>query len=119
MAGQAQRGSRGHGRSSRGASTWPRVAVASGLGSGSATDRPTPIDQAAPVLPATSPTTRATFRMLMLRGLTPDEAANLTAFLCGIPVSAQHWKLNEVNRLLFIRALARAGRFGEQDGATH
>jgi hypothetical protein len=93
--------------------------VASGLGSGSATDRPTPTDQVGPVLPTTSPTTRATFRTLMLRGLTPDEAANLTAFLCGIPVTEHHWKLNEVNRLLFIRALAMAGRFGERDGATH
>jgi len=119
MAGQAQRGSRGHGRSSRGASSWPRVAVASGLGSGSATDRPMPGDPAVPVLPPTSPTTRATFRMLQLRGLTPDEAANLTAFLSGIPVTDHHWKLTEVNRLLFIRALARAGRFGERDGAPH
>jgi hypothetical protein len=55
----------------------------------------------------------------MLRGLAPDEAANLTAFLCGIPVTEHHWKLNEVNRLLFIRALAQAGRFGERDGAPH
>jgi hypothetical protein len=57
--------------------------------------------------------------MLQLRGLTPDEAANLTAFLCGIPVTDHHWKLSEVNRLLFIRALARSGRFGERDGAPH
>jgi hypothetical protein len=57
--------------------------------------------------------------MLQLRGLTPDEAANLTAFLCGIPVTDHHWKLSEVNRLLFIRALAGAGRFGERDGAPH
>ena len=119
MAGQAQRGSRGHGRSSRGASSWPRVALASGLGSGSATDRAMPSEAAVSVLSSTSPTTRATFRMLLLRGLTPDEAANLTAFLCGIPVTDHHWKLTEVNRLLFIRALARAGRFGERDGAPH
>jgi len=119
MAGQAQRGSRSHGRSSRGASSWPRVAVATGLGSGSATDQAMPSEPAVPVLPPTSPTTRATFRMLQLRGLTPDEAANLTAFLCGIPVTDHRWKLSEVNRLLFIRALARAGRFGERDGAPH
>lgn len=119
MAGQAQRGSRGHGRTSRGASSWPRVALASGLASGSDPGRPTATDPATPALPATSPTTRATFRMLLLRGLTPDEAANLTAFLCGIPVTEQHWKLAEINRLLFVRALARAGRFGERDGAPH
>lgn len=72
-----------------------------------------------PTLPASSTTTRVTYRMLVLRGLAPDEAANLTAFLSGIPVTEHHWKLNEVNRLLFIRALARTGRFGERDGAPH
>lgn len=72
-----------------------------------------------PLVPATSTTTRVTFRTLMLRGLAPDEAANLTAFLCGIPITEHHWQLNEVNRLLFIRALARSGRFGERDGAPH
>jgi len=72
-----------------------------------------------PTLPATSTTTRVTYRMLVLRGLAPDEAANLTAFLSGIPVTEHHWKLNEVNRLLFIRALAQTGRFGERDGAPH
>jgi hypothetical protein len=72
-----------------------------------------------PTLPDASTTTRVTYRMLVLRGLAPDEAANLTAFLSGIPVTEHHWKLNEVNRLLFIRALARAGRFGDRDGAPH
>lgn len=72
-----------------------------------------------PTLATTSTTTRVTYRTLVLRGLAPDEAANLTAFLSGIPVTEHHWKLNEVNRLLFIRALARTGRFGERDGAPH
>jgi hypothetical protein len=62
--------------------------------------------------------TRITFRSLLLRGLAPDEAANLTAFLCGIPVGAQRWKLVEVNRLLFLRELREAGRFGDDDGAS-
>jgi len=70
-----------------------------------------------PTAQTTSTTTRVTYRTLLLRGLAPDEAANLTAFLSGIPVTEHHWKLNEVNRLLFIRALARSGRFGDQDGA--
>lgn len=65
------------------------------------------------------PPTRVTYRGLLLRGLTPEEAANLTAFLFGIPVTDRHWNLTEVNRLLFIRALARAGRFGERDGNRH
>jgi hypothetical protein len=79
---------------------------------------PTPLDSTDPG-PITATTTRATYRMLMLRGLAPDEAANLTAFLCGIPVTDHSWKLHEVNRLLFIRALARSGRFGAGDGGPH
>jgi hypothetical protein len=64
------------------------------------------------------PETRATYRTLLLRGLAPDEAANLTAFLCGIQVGSQPWKLVEVNRLLFLRELQVAGRFGLNDGTT-
>jgi hypothetical protein len=54
--------------------------------------------------------------MLLFRGLEPAEAANLTAFMCGIPVLDQHWSIPEVNRLLFLRELNRAGRFGSDDG---
>jgi len=61
------------------------------------------------------PETRATYRTLLLRGLAPDEAANLTAYVCGIQVGSQ-WKLDEVNRLLFLRELELAGRFGAEDG---
>jgi hypothetical protein len=53
-----------------------------------------------------------------MRGLAPDEAANLTAFLAGIHVGDQTWKLREVNQLLFLRELQRSGRFGEMDGTT-
>lgn len=62
--------------------------------------------------------TRAIFRVLMMRGLAADEAANLTAFMCGIPVGERHWTIGEVNRLLFLRELARTGRFGAGDGAS-
>ena len=62
--------------------------------------------------------TRATYRNLLLRGLAPEEAANLTAFLCGIHVGTQPWKIHEVNRLLFLRELQVAGQFGLHDGAT-
>ena len=62
--------------------------------------------------------TRSTYRQLQMKGLTPDEAANLTAFLCGIPVADVHWSLRQVNRLLFLRELARKGGFGPADGAT-
>jgi hypothetical protein len=53
-----------------------------------------------------------------MRGLQPDEAANVTAFLCGIPVADVHWSLRQVNELLFLRAMARTGRFGPSDGET-
>ena len=67
---------------------------------------------------ATRPETRATYRMLILRGLAPEEAANLTAYVCGIHVESRPWKLDEVNRLLFLRELELAGRFGPGDGTT-
>ena len=60
--------------------------------------------------------TRSTYRQLLMKGLAPDEAANLTAFLCGIPVADVHWSLGQVNQLLFLRELARKGRFGPADG---
>jgi hypothetical protein len=53
-----------------------------------------------------------------MRGLAPEEAANLTAFLCGIHVESQPWKLDEVNRLLFLRELQAGGQFGFHDGET-
>lgn len=58
------------------------------------------------------PATRATYRLLLLKGLAADEAANLTAYLCGLPVGEAHWTLSEVNRLLFLRELSRTGRWG-------
>lgn len=73
-------------------------------------------------LPPTTPSTtdllvtRSTYRRLLVRGLAPDEAANLTAFLCGIPIAEVHWSLRQVNHLLFLREMARTGRFGPADG---
>jgi hypothetical protein len=63
--------------------------------------------------------TRSTYRLLLMKGLAPDEAANLTAFLCGIPVADVHWSLRQVNLLLFLREMARSGRFGPADGEAH
>lgn len=71
------------------------------------TTTPTPTDQLV---------TRSTYRRLLMRGLVPDEAANLTAFLCGIPIADVHWSLRQVNHLLFLREMARTGRFGPADG---
>ena len=87
MAGQAPRGSRGHGRSSRPGSSSPTVVAASVAVSG-----PTP--------------TR----------MTPGEAASLTAFICGLPTSDLHWSLKQLNQLLFLRRMQQTGRFGGTDG---
>lgn len=75
--------------------------------------KPDPDQQAAAVL-----ITGSTYRLLLMRGLAPEEAANLTAFLCGIPVGEVHWSLRQVNQLLFLREMARTGRFGRQDGGA-
>jgi hypothetical protein len=111
MAGQARRGTRGHGRSFRAVSS-RSVVLASAGASGPAARLATGS------LRTMRPGTRATYRTLVLRGLAPEEAANLTAFLCGIHVGTQPWKLDEVNRVLFLRELQVAGRFGFHDGAT-
>src|SRR5436190_411304 len=105
MAGQARRGIRGHGRSFRAVSL--PVALATGGGPGNATR--SLITTGARTM---RPGTRATYRTLLLRGLAPEEAANLTAFLCGIQVGSAHWKLDEINRVLFLRELQAGGRFG-------
>lgn len=110
MAGQAHRGTRAPGRSSRAASS--PVVVGSGAASGATLARTT-----RPSEKTIKPGTRATYRTLLLRGLDPDEAANLTAYVCGIQVGSQ-WKLDEVNRLLFLRELELGGRFGAEDGTT-
>jgi hypothetical protein len=48
-----------------------------------------------------------------MRGLAPDEAANLTAFLAGIPVGEARWTLRQINQLLFLREMNRTGQFAE------
>jgi hypothetical protein len=60
---------------------------------------------------------RATYRALLVRGFTPGEAANLTAYLAGIEVGAgRPWRLADIDRLLFLRELCRTGRVGADDG---
>jgi hypothetical protein len=112
MARQARRDSRPHVRPF-GAGSSARVAARRGAAPGSTRAW----KAARPVPTPSAPETKATYRLLLLRGLAPDEAANLTAFLCGIQVGSQPWKLGEVNRLLFLRELRQGGRFGSDDGA--
>ena len=114
MAGQAQRGSRGHGRSSRTGSSSARAAAATAPGLGLAITRPSIKRQAPPETPA--PATRAVYRLLLMKGLTPAEAANLTAFMCGLSTTDLRWSLRQVNQLLFLRAMRQTGRFGDADG---
>ena len=115
MAGQERRGAQGRGRSSRAAS-WPLVAAASVAESGSAT-----VTTTAPASPdpTPEPATRATYRNLIIRGLAPDEAANLTAWLAGIEVGESHWTLRQVNQLLFLRSMNRSGHFAEAPDRIH
>ena len=119
MAGQAQRGSRARGRTTRRAAssglraaTFPpasRVRVPSAMTALVATTAPS--RSADPLV------TRSTYRLLQMRGLAPAEAANLTAYLCGLSVAEADWSLRQVNQLLFLRQLAQTGRFGAHDGA--
>jgi hypothetical protein len=51
--------------------------------------------------------------------MAPEEAANLTAFLAGLPVGEGHWTLKQINELLFLRRMAELGRFGDLDGKPH
>jgi hypothetical protein len=117
MAGQARRGTRGQGRSSHDDSSWPVLAAASAAVSGSViattTPEPTPETQR-------SLATRSTYRHLLLKGMAPEEAANLTAYMAGIPVGEARWTLKQINQLLFLRQMQQTGRFGGTDGnRTH
>jgi hypothetical protein len=94
--------------------SWLAAAMVSAAESGSSTE---PRISTGSNATTAIPVTRTTYRNHLLRGLAPDEASNLTAYLCGIPVGMQHWRIGEVNRLLFLRALREKGRFGPEDGA--
>jgi hypothetical protein len=65
---------------------------------------------------APTPATRAVYRLLLIRGLAPAEAASLTAFMCGLPTTDLRWSLKQLNQLLFLRSLRQKGRFGGDDG---
>ena len=43
---------------------------------------------------------KATYRALLARGLETGEAANLTAFLHGLPSAGFHWTLPEVEAII-------------------
>jgi len=109
MAGQAPRGARRTARSSRVGSSWRGTTEASAVASGSDIVTTTPSSPTA--LPGHP--IQSTYRKLIMRGLAPDEAANLTAYLAGIAVGDTHWTIRQVNQLVFLREMARSGRFTE------
>jgi hypothetical protein len=112
MAGQARRGTRGTRRSSRDGSSAPVLAAASAVASGSATASRTARSRRDP---DPTPITKSTYRSLLLRGLAPDEAANLTAFMAGIHAVETPWTIRQINQLLFLREMQRAGQVGHRD----
>ena len=68
---------------------------------------------------------KATYRALLARGLEAGEAANLTAFLHGLPSAGFTWSLAEIDSIIQrrishaaeVRAAAVAA--AEAGGATH
>ena len=118
MAGQARRGSRDHARSSLEGSPLVLAAERSADASSSEPTIPTASPEQTPAV-APAPTPRAVWRLLQMRGMTPDEAANLTAFLYGLPTADLHWSLKQLNQLLFLRQMRQDGRFGSGDGVNH
>ena len=57
-------------------------------------------------------TVRMTYRRLQTVGLEAPEAASLTARLTGLAMVPGGWKVEEIERLLFVRELVRTGRMG-------
>lgn len=53
-----------------------------------------------------------------MKGLEPDEAASLTAYMAGIPIAEGRWTIRQINQLLFLREMRATGRFGLSDGST-
>lgn len=53
---------------------------------------------------------KAAYRALLARGLDAGEAANLTAFLHGLPSDGFHWTLPEVEAILLARLAHAADR---------
>ncbi len=114
MAVQGQQGSPDHAPSSRDGSRLGLGAELSAVGSGSEATI-TMANPAQTTSPAPTPSPRAVWRLLQMKGMTPDEAANLTAFLYGLPTADLRWTLKQVNQLLFLRQMRQSGRFGIED----
>lgn len=53
--------------------------------------------------------TRATYRLLGMKGFAPTEAGNLTAYLAGLAPVESGWTPREIERILFLRHLVEKG----------
>ena len=51
-----------------------------------------------------------TYRRLRLAGLSEREAGSLVAYLVGLEPAVTGWRIGEVECLLFVQALVRAGK---------
>jgi len=60
---------------------------------------------------------KATYRALLARGLEAGEAANLTAFLHGLPSSGVRWSLAEIDSIIQ-RRISHAAEVRAATGAT-
>ena len=66
--------------------------------------------QAEPAERGVEASLRATYRALLARGLDTAEAANLTAFLHGLPSVGFHWTLPEIEAIVRRRIAHVAGQ---------
>jgi hypothetical protein len=117
MAGQEQHGSPDRAPSSREGSPLALAGERSAGASGTAPTTST-LSPAQPAPPMPNPSPTAVWRLLQMRGMNPDEAANLTAFLHGLPTTDLRWSLPQLHRLLFLRQMCQSGRFGQTDGGV-
>lgn len=62
--------------------------------------------------PADRPPATTTYRLLAIKGMTPAEAGNLTAYSIGIGPIDGGWTVREIERIRFLRYLVDAGRVG-------
>jgi hypothetical protein len=53
---------------------------------------------------------RATYRLLGIKGMSPAEAGNLTAWVNGLEPVEGGWRIGQIEQLLFLRHLVRVGR---------
>jgi len=120
MAERRRSAARATGAPSPDMASWSAAEADSEVESGSSTSTVLKPLETRPKQAPTNPdlATRATYRLLLLKGLAPDEAASLTAYLCGLPVGEARWTVGEINRLLFLRELSRTGRWGLDDGGS-